>query len=218
MPSRNRGGIVAERLIFDLSYVMQSTQNASAGDIVLDDVRLVRKMADGDAAALGSFYDKWSSRVYATVIAIVRSAQDAEEVVDDCFWQAWNQAARFEPGRGQVQSWILNIARTRALDKLKAAKRRREEQLESAPAEVFATEFETDTRLDQEQRATVVTTALKTLPAAQREVLEMAYYGGLSQTQIAESTGEALGTIKTRIRLGMQKLRETLGPLERMTS
>lgn len=197
---------------------MLSSGNADETEISLDDVRLVRRMAAGDSEALGSFYDRWSAQVYRTVIAIVRSAQDAEEVVDDCFWQAWSQASRFEAPRGQVKSWILNIARSRALDKLKAAKRRREDELEAAPPESFATDPDTESRLDEERRANFVITALKILPQAQREVLEMAYYGGLSQTQIAESTGEALGTVKTRIRLGMQKLRETLGSLERMSS
>lgn len=192
---------------------MLSRADTDTGEVVLDDGRLVRKMAAGDASALGMFYDRWSSHVYTTVIAIVRSPQDAEEVVDDAFWQAWNQASRFDASRGQVRSWILSIARSRALDKLKAFARRREETLEAAPPELLATEPDTDSRIDAEQRATDIVIALKILPTAQREALEMAYYGGLSQTEIAACTGEALGTIKTRIRLGMQKLRETLAPL-----
>ncbi len=218
MPSRNRDVIFGERLVNDLSYVMLSSQLADANEIVLDDVRLVKRMASGESAALGQFYDRWSAHVHATVMAIVRSAQDAEEIVDDCFWQAWNQASRFDASRGQVKSWILNIARSRALDRLKAVKRRREEDLDSAPADLFAAPSLTEDRIDEETRARQVAVALKVLPVAQRQVLEMAYYGGLTQSEIADSTGEALGTVKTRIRLGMQKLRETLGPLERSSS
>ncbi len=216
--SHSNTATFGERLTGDLSCFMQSAQKADSREVALDDVRLVTQMAAGESAALGRFYDRWSAHVYATVMAIVRSAQDAEEIVDDCFWQAWNQASRFDPSRGHVKSWILNIARSRALDRLKAVKRRREEDLDSAPADLFATPSATEDRLDEETRARQVAVALEILPSAQRQVLEMAYYGGLTQTEIAESTGEALGTVKTRIRLGMQKLRETLGPLERSRS
>jgi RNA polymerase sigma-70 factor (ECF subfamily) len=148
----------------------------------------------------------------------VRSSQDAEEVVDDCFWQAWNQASRFDPARGEVRSWILNIARSRALDRLKSARRRREDDLDAAPADLLATSTGIEAKIDEDKRATDVATALKVLPDAQRQALEMAYYAGLSQTEIAEATGAALGTVKTRIRLGMQKLREVLGPTNAVTS
>jgi RNA polymerase sigma-70 factor (ECF subfamily) len=181
-------------------------------EIVLDDVRVVRRMAAGDPTALGQFYDRWSGEAYAAAISIVPVAQDAEEVVEDAFWQAWNQASRFDPSRGQVRSWILSIARSRALDKLKSVARRREEQLESAPLERLASEASADSRIVEDERTAAVASALNELPAAQREVLEMAYFGGLSQTEIAECTGLAVGTIKTRIRLGMQKLRERLVP------
>ncbi|MGI9042888.1 MAG: sigma-70 family RNA polymerase sigma factor [Gemmatimonadaceae bacterium] len=209
---------LGDRLIADLSLVMLHGRLDDSRDIVLDDVRLVGQLAAGEAAALGRFYDRWSAQVYATVISIVRSAEDAEEIVDDCFWQAWQQASRFDSSRGQVRSWILNIARSRALDRLKAVKRRREEALEAAPSAMFAVTPDAEERLDEETRAGQVAVALKLLPSAQREVLEMAYYGGLSQTEIADSTGEALGTVKTRVRLGMQKLREVLGPMERSHS
>lgn len=171
-------------------------------------------MAAGDASALGAFYDRWSGEVYATAISIVRLAQDAEEVVEDTFWQAWTQASRFDASRGQVRSWLLSIARTRSLDKLKSVGRRREEQLESAPAERLANEGSADDRILEEERIGVVARALEELPAPQREALEMAYYGGLSQTEIAQATGQAIGTIKTRMRLGMQKLRERLAPAQ----
>lgn len=200
--------------LLSLSSFMVPRIAADTGSVSLDDIRLVRQMAAGEASALGSFYDRWSHTVYATVKAIVHSAQDAEEIVDDCFWQAWNQAARFDASRGEVRSWLLNIARSRALDRLKAMKRRREEDLDTAPAESFATTPEPEERIDQAARAVQVARALKNLPDAQRQVLEMVYYGGLTQTEIADSTGEALGTIKTRIRLGTQKLRDSIGHLQ----
>lgn len=175
-------------------------------------------MAAGDSPALGVFYDRWSGEVYAIAISIVRVAQDAEEVVEDTFWQAWNQASRFDAARGQVRSWVLSIARTRALDKLKSVTRRREEQLESAPTELLANGVSADDRVAEEERTRLVASALNELPPAQREALEMAYFGGLSQTEIAECTGVAIGTIKTRTRLGMQKLRERLAPAQQTVS
>jgi RNA polymerase sigma-70 factor (ECF subfamily) len=184
----------------------------------LEDIRVVRRMAAGESSALGIFYDRWSREVYATAISILRVAQDAEEVVEDTFWQAWTQASRFDASRGQVRSWVLSIARTRALDKLKSVVRRREEQLESAPPELLAKEASADDRIVEEERSSVVASALNALPAAQREALEMAYFGGLSQTEIAECTGQAIGTIKTRMRLGMQKLRERLAPAQQTVS
>lgn len=179
--------------------------------ISLDDLRLVREMANGKSDALSHFYERWSGDVYAIAIAIVRVAQDAEEVVEDVFWQAWTQAARFDAARGQVRPWITNIARSRALDRLKSVKRRREESLETAPLAHLADISSAEQRLIDEERSSQVAQALLKLPAPQREVVEMAYYGGLSQTEIANCTGEPIGTIKTRTRLGMQKLRECIG-------
>ncbi len=197
----------------DLAFGMPSSPSADR-EIAFDDVHVVRRMAAGDASALGAFYDRWSGDVYATAISIVRIAQDAEEVVEDTFWQAWTQASRFDVSRGQVRSWVLSMARSRSLDKLKSVGRRREEQLESAPAELLATERSADDRVLEEERIGAVARALEQLPGPQREALEMAYYGGLSQTEIARATGLAIGTIKTRMRLGMQKLREHLAPAQ----
>lgn len=190
---------------------MAGTESSAGETLSLDDVRLVREMAAGQTDALARFYDRWSGDVYAVAAAIVRIPQDAEEVVEDVFWQAWNQASRFDAARGQVRQWITNIARSRALDRLKSVKRRREEALEAAPLARLAEPSSASDNLVEAERVSEVTNALLGLPQAQREVVEMAYYGGLSQSQIAESTGEPIGTIKTRTRLGMQKLRESLG-------
>lgn len=197
---------------------MSARGTVGSPEIALDDVRIVQRMAAGDSVALGEFYDRWSRDAYATAISIVRVAQDAEEVVADAFWQAWNQASRFDASRGQVGSWVLSMARSRALDKLKSVARRREEQLEAAPLELLASEGRADDRIVEEERVSVVASALKDLPHVQREALEMAYFGGLSQAEIAESTGLAIGTVKTRIRLGMQKLRERLAPSQQTVS
>jgi RNA polymerase sigma-70 factor (ECF subfamily) len=187
-------------------------------DVSLDDARIVQRIAGGDSAALGELYDRWSDAVYAAAFAIVGVAEDAEEVVEDTFWQAWKQASRFETARGAVRSWLLTIARSRAMDKRKSVSRRREEQLESAPADLLVNDARTDDRVVEGERTTMVANALSDLPRVQREVLEMAYFGGLSQSEIADCTGLAIGTIKTRIRLGMMKLREQLAPSRQTTT
>lgn len=201
-----RGAIGRTRLTFGMAFSSSYTDQ----NISLDDVRIVREMAAGKTEALTRFYDRWSADVYAIAIAIVRVAQDAEEVVEDAFWQAWNQASRFDASRGQVRPWIVNIARSRALDRLKSVNRRREDELESASPAKLASPETADEMLITEERTTQVRRALHALPAPQRKVVEMAYYGGLSQTEIAACTGEPIGTIKTRTRLGMQKLRESM--------
>jgi len=187
-------------------------------NISLDDVRIVQRMAGGDSVALGEFYDRWSDAVYAAAFAIVRVAEDAEEVVEDTFWQAWNQASRFEVSRGQVRAWLLTIARSRAMDRRKSVSRRREDELESAPAELLVNAARADERVMAAETKTMVANALSDLPQLQREVVEMAYLGGLSQSEIADCTGLAIGTIKTRIRLAMVKLREELNPSRQTTT
>lgn len=169
-------------------------------------------MRDGDERALGVLYDRWSPRVYALAMALLRDSSEAEDVTEETFWQAWRQAARFDGARGSASSWLLTIARSRALDRLRARRRRPEDPLEDhvADAMTSATAAADDT-LVLGERGLAVRTALQSLPAEQREALGLAYFGGLSQTEIAERTGQPLGTVKTRMRLGLAKLRDALG-------
>jgi RNA polymerase sigma-70 factor, ECF subfamily len=178
-----------------------------------EDRELVRRMSTGDTQALARLYERWSRPVHALVVRLVRDPDDADDVVEDTFYQAWRQASRYQPARGAVSTWIVTIARSRALDRLRSRRRLREEPL--TPVMVLdeltdgvnpdpATGAE-----DAELRERVVE-AIRALPPEQREVLELAYYGGLSQTEIAERTGQPLGTVKTRTRLAAQKLRERL--------
>ena len=176
------------------------------------DVSLVRRMAGGDADALGAFYDRWAAQVQAAVLAIVRDRADAEDVVEEAFWQAWRQAARFDGARGTVASWLLTIARSRAMDRSRALLRRRETAVDDA-MELESAAPDPSEQAAAAERRSAVAAALHGLPKPQREVIEMAYFGGLSQTEIAASIGQPLGTVKTRARLAMQKLRERLAPL-----
>ena len=177
------------------------------------DVAVVQRMAAGDEQALGALYDRWYPLVHGVVSRLVRQPDDAEDVVEETFWQAWRQASRFDPTRGAVQTWLLTIARSRALDRVRSMRRRREEPLESDEGGAVVQQVaEGGPELDAEasERRRIVVTALNDLPAEQREALELGYFGGLSQSEIAERTGQPLGTVKTRMRLAMQKLRGQL--------
>ena len=181
--------------------------------VASEDEALVRRMADGDDQALGVLYDRWHPVVHGAVSRMLRQAEDVEDVVEETFWQAWRQASRFDRTRGAVQTWLLTIARSRALDRARALRRRREDPLEGDDGEVVVQQAaEGNPGLDAEasERRRIVEAALSGLPPEQREALELGYYGGLSQTEIAERTGQPLGTVKTRMRLALQKLRSQL--------
>ena len=163
---------------------------------------LVARAAQGDERAIGSLYDRYGAVLYAVAYRIVGQRADAEEVVLEAFAQAWRDAPRFEAGRGSVAGWLTMIARSRALD-LVRARSRRDRITASAAADRPGTppamgEFRPDPggALDHDER--------------QRQAIELAYFEGLSQSEIAERLKEPLGTVKTRVRLGMQKLRECL--------
>ena len=178
-----------------------------------EDVALVRRMAAGDEQALGALYDRWHPVVHGVVSRLVRQPDDVEDVVEETFWQAWRQASRFDLARGAVQTWLLTITRSRALDRVRALRRRREEPFEGDDGQpVIQPAADGDPALDAEasERRRIVLAALSGLPAEQREALELGYFGGLSQSEIAERTGQPLGTVKTRMRLALQKLRSQL--------
>jgi RNA polymerase sigma-70 factor (ECF subfamily) len=165
---------------------------------------LLRRLASGDQQALGEFYDLYAGLVNGLALRILRDASDAEDVVQEVFVQVWRQASRFDPSRGTPEAWLCTMARTRALDRLRRRASRREEPEEAAPA---------STTTPGSAEAIAVRKALGGLSAEQRRALELAYYEGLTQSEIAERLGEPLGTVKTRIRTAMIRLREVLGPL-----
>ena len=165
---------------------------------------LIRRMTTGDAQALAEIYDHYAGLVNGLALRILRDRTEAEDVVQEVFVQIWRQAARFDPGRGSPEAWICTMARTRALDRLRRRASRREEPSEAAPGA---------TEVPRTEEALAVRKALTTLSTDQRRALELAYYEGLTQTEIAERLGEPLGTIKTRIRTAMIRLRDVLEPL-----
>ena len=184
------------------------------------DSQLVSRMAAGEDAALGDLYDRYGRTVYALALAIVREPADAEEVVVDAFGQAWRRAASFDAARGSVGAWLATIARTRALDTVRARGRRARAHERAAllsddgvAAPIATTGSDPSRAVELGDARRLVSQALAVLSAPQRVAIELAYFEGLSQSEIAERLSEPLGTIKTRIRAGMEKLRGLLGPL-----
>jgi RNA polymerase sigma-70 factor, ECF subfamily len=164
---------------------------------------LLDRLAAGDHAALGEVYDRYAGLVNGLALRILRNTAEAEEVIQEVFVQIWRQAERFDPARGSAEAWICTIARSRALDRLRRRTSRREDSDEAITGA---------SDMPRTVEALAVRKALDGLSADQRTALELAYYEGLTQSEIAERLGEPLGTVKTRIRTAMIRLRDILGP------
>jgi RNA polymerase sigma-70 factor (ECF subfamily) len=180
------------------------------------DQDLIGRVAGGDADALAALYDRHERAVYSLVFRIVQNQGDAEDVVQDVFAQAWAQASRHDASRGAVGAWLLTIARSRAIDRLRA-RRARPDNAAADEREMGALRDPLpaqDAELLSREQAARVRSALERLPVLQRIAIELAYYEGLSQSEIAERLEQPLGTIKTRMRLALLKLREALAGVE----
>ncbi len=187
---------------------------AASAPAVADDGALVRRMAAGDESALGLLYDRWSPLLHSVARRILNDPDDAEEVLEEAFWQAWRQAGRYEEGRGGVSTWLTMMVRSRALDRVRARGRMREESWavlpEPSSAEGYDAPAAPDAFAEQSEERRLIQAAVALLPPEQRETVELAYFRGMSQSEIAASLGQPLGTVKTRARLALQKMRESL--------
>jgi RNA polymerase sigma-70 factor (ECF subfamily) len=172
---------------------------------------IVTRMASGDAHAVGELYDRHARAVYSLARRILPDGNQAEDVVQEVFTQAWTQARRYDPQRANVSTWLLMMARTRAIDRLRARRGEvRDAGVEDAARELPDPQPPQDAIAITSQLGDRVRAALQALSDAQRRAIELAYYEGLSQSEIAERLREPLGTIKTRIRSGLLKLRDAL--------
>jgi RNA polymerase sigma-70 factor, ECF subfamily len=170
-------------------------------------------MASRDPRALEAFYDRYNRAAFTLVLRIVKVREDAEDVLTDVFWQAWQQAGRYDISRGKPLAWLFTIARTRAIDSLRSSGRRGAE-VEWAPDVAPKSPARQQDPFVLAGMKRAVSNCLETLPEAQRTALEMAYFEGMSHTEIAEALKQPLGTMKDRIRTGMMHLRKCLKPYE----
>jgi len=190
----------------------------SASAAADQDRRLLERVARGDEQALASLYDRYAAALYALAFRIAGERADAEEVVLDAFQQAWRDAGRFREERGSVAAWLTMICRSRALDLIRAQGRRDRavhRAAGAAPDDAPAMgrgPVTASTEVEGGERRRMVAAALDELSPPQRQAIELAFFDGLSHSEIAERLGEPLGTVKTRVRLGMQKLRDALSP------
>jgi len=181
-----------------------------------EDAELITAMARQDERAAARFYDKYSAAMFGLAVRIVGEAADAEDVVLDAFTQAWSNAAKYATHRGSVLGWLTTITRTRALDCVRSRGRRTKavdaasQSMGDDPVAVAGAGVSASEALELGERAAAVTSAMVALSAHQRNAIELAFFEGLSHSEIAERLDEPLGTIKTRIRLGMLKLRDVL--------
>jgi RNA polymerase sigma-70 factor (ECF subfamily) len=171
----------------------------------------VRRCAARDEAALAALYDESSQLAYTIALRILQDEADASEVVVDVYKQVWDAAARFDEQRGSAAAWIVLLARSRAMDRrrFRSARMRTAAQVEELH-DVISTAPNPESLAMVSQSSRSVKLALAAVPSEQREALELAFFAGLSHSEIAERLGEPLGTVKTRIRLAVAKLRELL--------
>jgi RNA polymerase sigma-70 factor (ECF subfamily) len=201
-----------------------NTMSESVPRNARNDAELLAAMASGDEAAATALYDRHSATLMAVAFRLIRERADAESVVLESFTQAWRDAARFDASRGSVISWLLTIARTRSLDLLRSsarAARRAGGDLDEVPSEILtapASAGDPGYDFDHGERQRAVAAALGQIPDNQSSAYEHAFFDGLSHSEIAERLSEPLGTIKTRIRLGMLKLRDALGAFREVAS
>jgi RNA polymerase sigma-70 factor (ECF subfamily) len=174
----------------------------------LSDEAMLSLIASSDDAALGELYDRFGGVAFGLALRVLRDETLAQDAVQEAFLTVWRTADRFLAERARASTWILTIVHRRAVDLVRREERRRGEPLEEATVPPAPERVDEEATLRYQRR--VVQEALRRLPPEQRQALELGYYGGLTQTQLAEQLGQPLGTIKSRMFSGLSRLRELL--------
>ncbi len=183
-------------------------EDGSARDLAAD---LLVRVAAGDQSAFAELYDLLSPRVFALILRVLVNRSQSEEVLQEVFLEVWQSAGRFAPNKGQGRTWVLTIAHRRAVDRVRASQSSADRDTRIGIRDLAdARDVVADT-VESQLDGELVVSALAALPEAQQEALILAYYGGYSQSEIAALTGSPLGTIKTRMRDGLTRLRTELG-------
>jgi len=179
----------------------------------LDDIELMREISDGNAQALGELYDRYSRLVFSMAYGVVQNRETAEEVTLDIFTRAWEKGSTYDPQLAKVSTWLVRMTRNRAIDRLRREKARPMRNsvslsliLNEPVIEKNAPEAVVQLSMEQQR----VRLAVASLPPSQKEALALAFFGGLSHSEIAQQLDLPLGTVKGRIRAGMKKLRDLL--------
>lgn len=188
--------------------------NRTTEGATLSDEALMERVAGGDAQALDQLYGRYARIAYGLALKILASAEPAEDVVQEAFWRVWNRAATFHAGSGQFAPWLFGIVRNLCFDELRRRQARPTAAHSDADEQAILSIPDTQPDMDalswEAERRRLITSALSELPPDQRQVIELAYFGGLSQREIAEKLNNPLGTVKTRVRLALAKLKGVL--------
>jgi len=172
------------------------------------DWSLLARVVQKDEAALAALYDRYSGLVYSEASRILRDKGAAEEILQDIFYQVWRTAEKFDPQRGSLPGWLVVVTRNRAISKLRRRSTSSDDELKE---NAVACPFNLESAASQNQLLGRVRGAMESLPEGQREAIELAYFEGMTHSEIASKTGEALGTVKTRIRSALEVLRRAVG-------
>jgi len=193
----------------------EAAPSVSASQPVADvpDAELLRRAAAGDADAFAQFYDRYSTVLYSLAMKILRDAHEAEEVLQEAMVLIWERASSYNAAAGKPLSWAIAIARNKAIDRIRSTQRESrliEEAAVDAETRGYCDSMPAESRAVLREASAMVRRALDELPVEQRRSIELAYFGGLTQSEIASQLGEPLGTVKARIRRGMMTLRDAL--------
>ena len=202
-----RARIYSTNLGKHASSYREKDPSLDSAEKTISDKELVSRVRAGDQNAMGALYDRYSALVYAVGLRVLADSSAAEDVLQEVFMQLWRNPARFDASRGSLGAWLAVIARNRAIDALR--KRRYESDIEDV---VVSVEPDLASEADRSRAVKNVRDVLNGMHPAQRQALELAFFDGLTHTEIAAKTGEPLGTIKTRIRVGLLALRKALKP------
>ena len=181
--------------------------SSAASNVVLSDAMLVSAIRSGDEQAMAQLYDRYSPIIYSVALRVLGDTGTAEDILQEVFMQLWRSPDVFDASRGSLRGWLAVIARNRAIDSLR--KRPPETDITEV---VVSVEPDLAGKAEWSRAAEKIRRALGGMPAPQRSALEMAFFEGLTHTEIAEKTGEPLGTVKTRIRAGLMVLRKAFNP------
>ena len=188
--------------------------NAPENDDRAVELDLLARVAKRERAAFEQLYDRYANILYATAMKFLKEDADAQDVVQDVFIQIWDKAKLYDPAKGKPLTWALTLTRNRSIDRIRAIQRRtrlRDDFEKETVADESAGVREALSGVDASEKGQILRTAVNQLSPQQKKVIELAYFSGLTQTEIAEKLGEPLGTVKARARRGLMKLKELLG-------